>query len=167
MNTNELIDDYWNETLELNSQYHGDDFGVCQCGTEKLIQGSKNQLKTRAFLLFGVLFDQIIHSNFGYIHRHFEEKFKFPKLYSHGLAGYSSPEWFIYSHRGYNKEIDWDYVKIIGNVITKDITKWLVNNKFIQEPLEFKNIMLREVNRYFKQKEEIEKINEIVNSSFV
>jgi len=166
METNELIDNYWNEIKNIGNIYHGDKFGVCQCGTERVIQSSKDELTTRSFLLIGVLLDQLIHNKFNYFHSDFEKKFKFPKLYSHGVEGYASPEWFIYYFHGYDKKINWNNAKNIGKTLISEITEWLLINKIISDPLDFKNILLEEINRDFNQKKEITNIKQIINYSF-
>ena len=57
--------------------------GFCQCHSEMIIKFSRDPKQMRAFMMIGVLIDQMMWTHFQHLYSDFEKTFRYPKLYAH------------------------------------------------------------------------------------
>ena len=60
--------------------------GICQCRTEKIIRVSTDPVRSRAFMMIGMLIDHAMLMHFNNLHSSFQKSFKFPTVVPHGCA---------------------------------------------------------------------------------
>ena len=125
--TNQLFDHFWTLNRNPMGNVHQDGEGLCQCGTEKLIEKSANQNEMRTFLLVSVFIDQMIYTHFRAAYDRFSSNFRAPKLYSHGGYGMMSAGWLVYPVHGYDRKMDWDMAQPIANALFVDALTELEN----------------------------------------
>jgi hypothetical protein len=143
----ELIDWYWdNPSFPYASKE-----GFCQCGSEKVIEDSSNPEQMRAFLMIGVLIDQMMFTHSNNIYSGFRETFKYPKLEAHGGSGMASPSWFVYSRYDCDKKVDWGVVSKVTGMLLGDLYGWLGNNNRLDEGKGFQQKLKEEVSSEFEQ----------------
>ena len=129
----ELIDWYWAEIEALDSSakhYVLEKDGMCQCTSENIISDCSDPHRMRAFLMTGILIDQMMFTHFGNIYLEFRETFRFPKLLAHGGYGMAGPGWFSYSNHGYDEKVDWAAVST-SRIIPFDSTRTWPSRRFI------------------------------------
>lgn len=110
----DLNAEYWRI---LSSEYkvkfpHG---APCQCGTENVIEKSKNPVRMRSYLLMGALLNELLkpkRSNFEN-----EDLAVLPRIESHGGFGEMTFSWMCFANRGYDLMIDWDDVDVTLKII--------------------------------------------------
>ena len=117
-----LTEWFWMESARIPHVKHED--GLCQCGSEILIEQSENPDIMRAFLIFAVFMDQLIYAHFHYLRDKFHERFRFPKLHSH-VHGMVSPNWFINSFNRWDTKMNWSIALPIAKTILEEVSKWL------------------------------------------
>jgi hypothetical protein len=118
-----LIQKYWN--VRNGERVHNEERGVCQCGTERLIESSRHPEEIRAFLLVGVFVDQLIYTHYGHLYAWFVERYRFPKLYAHGGGGMASPSWLVYTRYGYDQLMDWSTGQSVADEIVKATVEFI------------------------------------------
>jgi hypothetical protein len=129
--TDQLIEWFWRRIPKRSlEEFSRSDWMVCQCGTEELIAscgGRANRMRT--FLLVSVFIDQMIYTHFHRIYPAFRERFKIPKLVSHGHGGaaMASSSWLVYSGHGYDKLIDWEEALPIAKTLFAECLEFLQN----------------------------------------
>jgi hypothetical protein len=146
---NGLIDWYWDNPRFPYTDREREEF--CQCGSEKVIKDSSNPEQMRAFLMVGVLIDQMMFTHFCNIYSEFRSRFKYPKLETHGGAGMASPSWFVYSRYDYDKKVDWEVVSTVSEVMLGELYDWFRNNLFGDEMRNFQQKLKEEVSREFEE----------------
>ena len=132
-------------TLGLN----GD--GFCQCASEKIIEGSSNPKQMRAFIMIGVLVDQMMWTHFQHLYSDFKKTFRYPKLEAHGGAGMASPSWFVYSRYDYDKKVDWEVVSTVSEVLLGELYDWFRNNLWLDEMRSFQQKLKEEICNDFEE----------------
>jgi len=163
-----LIDWYWDELFFIRKKLGKDRFvgneDPCQCETEQIIENSSSPKVIRSFMLIGVLLDQMMWTHYFDNYQTFRDKFKLPKLYSHGGGGMSSPNWFVYSYNNYNNpnQINWITTKHVADVILLGFYKWLKNETDRDTYRNFQLTILDEINKEF-EKENRNKLRSIVS----
>jgi hypothetical protein len=125
--TDKLIAWYWEE---LNSIFPNDlnADGICQCGTDKLIENSNSSNQMQSFMLFGVFIDQLVYTHFKEFYQQFQQRFRFPKLENHPTFGMASPAWLVNSdhpRRSQHGEIDWKAARPIAYQLFADCLNFL------------------------------------------
>ena len=129
--TEALIQWYWDENARLEAspqRYVWESDGFCQCSSEKIVRHSRDSDQMRAFLMIGVLIDEIMYSHLGQIYGAFREQFRYPKLHNHGGGGMAHPGWFRYTAEKKNKEIDWKSVKSVSDSLLKELDQWFTSS---------------------------------------
>jgi hypothetical protein len=125
MNTDELIEWFWQQFLIFEDRT--DQIGVCQCGTERVIDHSDNPERMRLFMMVSVFIDQMVYTHFHHVYPQFQIRFRFPKLFSHSGGSMAKPSWFVYSYHGYDKKMNWDIARPIAQQLFTDCLKYLVS----------------------------------------
>ena len=117
--------------LLVNSQRNSDEMnheGFCQCATENAIDHSSDPDRMRAFLIIAVLVDQVMWTHFFSLYGKFEGSgFAFPKLFSHltyGSGNMARPDWFVYSHHGYDKKVNWEVTEKVAEILLNGLYSW-------------------------------------------
>lgn len=117
--------------LLVNSQRNSDEMnheGLCQCATENAIGHSSDPDRMRAFLIIAVLVDQMMWTHFLQLYGKFEGSgFVFPKLFSHltyGSRNMARADWFVYSHHGYDKKVNWEVTEEIAEILLNGLYSW-------------------------------------------
>ena len=103
-----------------------DETGVCQCGTERVIDHSDNPERMRSFMMISVFIDQMVYTHFHHVYSRFQTRFRFPKLFSHGGGGMARPSWFVYSYHDYDRKMDWELARPIAQQLFMDCLNYLV-----------------------------------------
>ena len=116
--TDALIKWFW-------ERFGDDDDGLCQCGTERLISRSGNPNQLRSFLMISVFIDQLVSKHFIQTYPQFRDRFRFPKLYAHGVSGMMGSSWLVYSRHGYDKKMNWETARPIALQLFNDCLKFL------------------------------------------
>ena len=103
----DLNAEYWRV---LSSEYkmefpHG---APCQCGTENVIEKSKNPVRMRSYLLMGTLLNNFLKPRKPHLEN--EDIVALPRIESHGGFGEMPFSWMCFANRGYDRMIDWDDV---------------------------------------------------------
>ncbi len=125
--------------------------GPCQCGTEKIIEGSSNPDQMRSFMMIGVLIDQMMWSHHAEMYSSFRSVFRYPKLYLHAhYIGMASPSWFAYSHHGFDKKVNWSVVADVAQILLSDLYQWFNREGSIEELARFQKLLKREVSLAFE-----------------
>ena len=94
-------------------------FGACQCATDTFIDYSKEPRRTRAAFISTWL----IGFNAEKYNRHFFTDHEFIMINSHGISGYSSASWLVYSPRRLKKQfMDYD---LISNFFKESINYYI------------------------------------------
>ena len=125
--------------------------GFCQCASEKIIEGSNNSQKMRAFIMIGVLIDQMVWAHFQPLYSDFKKTFRYPKLEAHGVSGMVSPNWLVYTTHNYDKKVDWDVVAEISEVLLGDLYDWFRNNLCWDEMRSFQQKLKEEICNEFEE----------------
>jgi hypothetical protein len=123
--TDELIEWYWQQ---YSSLYPGciDEGGICQCGSEKLIEHSDDPNQMRSFIMVAAFIDQMVYTHFYEVYPRFRERLRFPKLYSHpSIVGMASPSWLVYSYYDYDKKMDWEAARPIALLLLNGCLNFL------------------------------------------
>jgi hypothetical protein len=121
--TERLIAWFW----EVAPNYAQEDprYGICQCGTERIISESGNPPRTRAFFLASVAIDQAMKAVLDAPdYEIFAQQFRFPRIRNHGGDGCARADWVVYSHYGWDKEMDWQLGASIFCQLTDDLRIW-------------------------------------------
>jgi len=129
--TDELIQWYWLEDSRLREsgrRYVWEEDGFCQCTSESIIQDSRDPDEMRAFLMIGVLIDEIMYAHFGSLYNSFHQRFRYPKLHNHGGGGMMHPRWFRFTAEKKNKEINWKSVETVSDNLLKELDQWFVSS---------------------------------------
>ena len=108
----------------------------------------------RAFLMIGVLIEQMMFANFHDLYPDFIGAFKYPKLKAHGCWGMASPKWFAYSEHGWDKKVDWDVVLKITEVLLGNLYDWLRGNSCLDEMAMFPRMLKIEVSQEFEKNQQ-------------
>lgn len=123
--TDDLINWYW-EQSDLIFPGSIDEDGICQCGTEKLIEHSDKPNQMRTFLMIASFFDQMIYTHFREDYSRFRKRYHFPKVFSHpSIVGMASPSWLVYSYYGYDKKMDWNAAQPIALQLFTECLEYL------------------------------------------
>ena len=168
LSASKLIDWYWDELFFIRKKLNKDRFfgdeDPCQCETEKIIENSSSPKVMRSFMLIGVLLDQMMWTHYRDNYQTFRDKFKLPKLYSHGTAGMSSSNWFVYSYNDHNNpnQINWITTKDVANIILLGFYKWLKKETERDTYRMFQLTILEEINNEFEN-ENRDKLHSIVS----
>jgi hypothetical protein len=150
MTGNELITWFWHEFEEHPFGVGGAD-GLCQCGTEKVIEQSHKPTQMRSFFMISVFLDQMVHTHYQNIYGNFRSIFRFPKLYSHGGVGMASPSWFVYSYHKYDEKMDWQSAHDVAQPMVFDFLTWLEIETESEATIEqFMSLAKQEVNWEFE-----------------
>jgi hypothetical protein len=112
---------FWMLNRSKQGQWHIDKDGLCQCGTEDVINRSADPGEMRAFLMVSVFVDQMIYTHYQLWYREFRAKRRFPKLYSHGGYGMMSASWLVYPGHDYNLMLDWGRAQSVASSIVVDL----------------------------------------------
>ena len=129
--TDALIQRYWDEDARLRASgrlYAWVEDGFCQCTSESIIQDSRDPDEMRAFLMIGVLIDEIMYAHFGSLYNSFHQRFRYPKLHNHGTSGMMHPHWFRFTAEKKNKEINWKSVETVSDNLLKELDQWFVSS---------------------------------------
>jgi hypothetical protein len=118
-----LLEWFWKEHQTIGGVAPAN--GFCQCETEDFIQKSTDSEKLRAICLVATFIDQIMYGTFREIYPEFSRRFPCPKVYRCQTAGMTSPNWFVYSYHGYDKNADWDEIKKVATIMLGDISAFL------------------------------------------
>lgn len=152
-----LIDWFWkvpvryhNRPVLINTLHPGGD-GFCQCGSEKVIEGSSNPSQMRAFLMVGVLIDQMMWTHFRNLYSNFEKTFRYPKLYGHGGGVGISPNWLVYTHHHFDEKVDWEVVSVVSDALLGDLYDWFKNNGWSDESRSFQQKIKEEIYNEFEE----------------
>jgi len=124
--------------------------GPCQCATEKLCGSSSDPNQMRAFMMVGVLVDQMMWTHFRDLYPDFYESFRYPKLYSHPTAGMAGPNWMAYTSHGYDKKVKWSVVSEVCHLLLNDLYDWFKGKGLLDEMINFQKILKVEVNIAFE-----------------
>ena len=145
----ELIDWFWVvakfKPLLKSQRYPMYENGPCQCGTEKLIKHSSDPSRMRAFMMIGVLIDQMIWTHFQDLHSDFAKIFRYPKLIAHGPGGMAPPNWMACTTHGNDKKMDWNVVSEVCDLLLNDLYDWFRDNGLLEEMKKFQQILKTEV----------------------
>jgi len=117
------------ERLDANpgSNYVMNDRGFCQCATEDAIDHSSDPDRMRAFLMIAVLVDQMMWTHFLSLYGKLQESgFVFPKLFWHPTfpQNMGKPDWFAYSHHGYDKKVNWKVTEEVAEILLTGLYSW-------------------------------------------
>jgi hypothetical protein len=135
------------------SEFHKDypEEELCQCGTEKVIEGSSDPDLMRSFLLIGVLIDQLMYTHYPRNYNQFRGEFRYPKLRMHGAYGMASPNWFAYSFHGYDKKMNWDVLLFVAQKLFEGLFIWFRNTDYDNDEIaRFKKILKEEIHMEFE-----------------
>ena len=102
---------------------HSDTEGLCQCGTENLIERSARPNDMRTFLMVSVFVDQMIYTHYRQWYERFRGERQFPKLYSHGGYGMMSASWLVYPVHGYDAQMDWEKAQTVASLLISDVVQ--------------------------------------------
>ena len=157
-NTHTLINFFKNDYeilgRKLNfciNHYKKNELGFCQCYSEEFIGTSSNPKLMRSFMLCATFFDQFFFTHYQYIYKEFSSEFDFPKIYAHGLGGHASPSWFVYRHHGFDKKADWDIIKDVLRIISRDIMGWIRSKHSNEYRGILKNRLYQEIYHEFEE----------------
>ena len=128
----DLIKWYWDEHKTLQDSrperhYVMNDRGFCQCATENAIDHSSDPDRMRAFLMIAVLVDQLMWTHFLSLYGKLQESgFVFPKLFWHPTfpQNMGKPDWFAYSHHGYDKKVNWKVTEEVAEILLTGLYSW-------------------------------------------
>jgi|SaaInlStandDraft_7_1057024.scaffolds.fasta_scaffold124086_1 hypothetical protein len=152
LNVDDLIEWYWSQQPQ-SPGYGGWADGPCQCGTEMLIEASDDPNRMRSFLMFSVFIDQIVFTHFQDVYPKFRQRFKFPKLYAHGVGGMANAGWLVNTHHGYDKKMNWNAARPIGYQLFKESFEFLNNEIAVQSILK---IAVCEAGKEFEREASVE-----------
>jgi hypothetical protein len=125
--------------------------GFCQCNSEKVIDFSREPELMRAFLMVGVLIDQMMFTHFHSMYSDFRNKYKYPKLHAHGASGMISPNWLVYTTHSYDKKMDWDVVSDVAEALLGGLYDWFKDNGWSEEMKTFKQSLKNEIEFNFEE----------------
>jgi hypothetical protein len=128
--TEALIQWYWDENARLEAspqRYVWESDGFCQCSSEKIVRHSRDSDQMRAFLMIGVLIDEIMYSHLGQIYGAFREQFRYPKLHNHGDGGMAHPRWFRYTAEKDERTINWRTVTVVKTALLCELKDWFTS----------------------------------------
>ena len=109
------------------NNYVMNDRGFCQCATEDAIDHSSDPDRMRAFLMIAVLVDQVMWTHFLSLYGKLQGSgFVFPKLFWHPTfpLNMGSPDWFAYSHHGYDKKVNWKVTEEVAEILLTGLYSW-------------------------------------------
>lgn len=154
-----LIDWFWRihvlyykkSVREITPHLRAD--GVCQCHSEFVIKFSRNPKEMRAFMMVGVLIDQVMYTHFQHLYADFQKTFRYPKLYAHGpyiTDGITSPNWLAYTNHGFDRKVDWEVVSVVSEALLGGLYEWFLNNHWRDEMKSFQLKLIETVDREFE-----------------
>ena len=151
--TDRLIRWFWNQSDTLFPGIRKED-GICQCGTERLIDPSANPNQMRTVLMVSVFIDQMVYTHFRGEYAHFRDRFHFPKLFSHAnFVGMANPSWLVYSYHGYDEKMDWEAAHPVAVHLFSDCLRYIASMDGDQDNVqEFLKIAETEVHLEFEPK---------------
>ena len=153
----ELIDWYLSEVdiLKSSASYYvfwGD--SPCSCTAHKIIKDSSDSDRMQSFMLVGVLIDQMMWCHFSQTYEAFRVKFRYPKLYQHGGTGMANPDSLCQppprSLEGYGKNINWEKVSDVAQILLGDLYKWFAGEGKLDELVDFQIKLRQDVNSGFR-----------------
>ena len=175
--TNKLITlcfseiDRLDETKGRLKYGYDDNMGICSCNLNNFFHHTcLDKDEILSFYLLGSLVDQVMYTHFNDIYASFREKFKFPKIYQHGIAYVMAhPSKFMQVKdpiTNEEKAIHWMTMKRISEMIFIDIKNWFQesNNEEFFSSLKDKiinEIKIEKSNEKFKQTEKLLEIIEV------
>jgi hypothetical protein len=152
-----LIDWFWTVPVRYHNRlrrmntFDSEGRGFCQCGSEEVIEGSSNPKQMRAFIMIGVLIDQMMWTHFQHLYSDFEKTFRYPKLNSHPGSGMAPPSWLVYTRQNYDEKADWEVVSAISEVLLGDLYGWFRNNLWLDEMRSFQQKLKEEICNDFEE----------------
>lgn len=162
-----LIDWFWTVPVRYDGRFRlmntvfTEGRGFCQCASEKVIDGSSNPKQMRAFIMIGVLIDQMMGRYFQHLYSDFEKTFRYPILTPHGgpvghvdYVGYVegvSPNWLVYTHHGFDNKVDWEVVSVVSEALLGGLYEWFKNNGWSDESRNFQQKIKEEVCNEFEE----------------
>ena len=114
------------ESLWVQEQFNKQGIGLemCQCGTEKIISRSSDNLRMRASLLALVFANQLIYTHYREQHNELLREFNLPSLKAHpSPASHASPNWFLYK-KPFDQETMY-YFSMVFQGCMRSLTLWL------------------------------------------
>lgn len=127
---------------------------MCQCGSEKVIEGSSNPERMRTSLLCLVFFNQFIYTHYQKLHPKFKAEFPIPKLAAHSGSAHAPPSWFVYKNHGYDKKADWKLIETTFADMSDEICNW-VSKQLDISPRDILNSIEREILNEFSDEQQI------------
>ena len=126
--------------------------GICQCRTEKIIRVSTDPVRSRAFMMIGMLIDHAMLMHFNNLHSSFQKSFKFPRVVPHGESdrGFVRASWLIYETHGSDEKMYWGVVSEVSEILLTDLYDWFKHNGWLDEMKKFQQILKDEVNKMFE-----------------
>ncbi len=128
--------------------------GFCQCHSEFVIKFSGDPKEMRAFMMVGVLIDQVMYTHFQHFYADFQKKFRYPKLYAHApyiTYGMASPNWLVYTRHNFDSKMDWKFVSDVAEALLSDLYDWFKNNGWSDESRNFQQKIKEEVCNEFEE----------------
>ena len=126
--------------------------GFCQCTSEKIIKGSINPKQMRAFIMIGVLIDQIMEAHFSHLYSDFEKTFRYPRLDSHATGGRGvSPNWLVYTNHHFDEKVDWEVVSAVSEALLGGLYDWFRNNGWSDEMRNFQQKIKEKICKEFEE----------------
>jgi hypothetical protein len=162
-----LIDWFWTVPVRYGGRYRlmntvfSEGKGFCQCASEKVINGSNNPKQMRAFIMIGVLIDQVMGTN-QHLYSDFEKTFRYPVLLphspygnvnnaDHGNLSGISPNWLVYTNHGFDRKVDWEVVSVVSEALLGGLYEWFLNNHWRDEMKSFQLKLIETVDREFEE----------------
>ena len=140
------------EYLVENMDSFLEPYGMCQCRIEKIIRVSTDPVRSRAFMMIGLLIDDAMLMHFNNLHSSFQKSFKFPRVEVHGESEnrFVKAHWLIYETHCPDKKMYWGVVSEVSEILLTDVYDWFRDNGWLDEMKKFQQILKDEVNEKFE-----------------
>lgn len=83
------------------------DIEMCQCGTESILEKTRDPRRIKAIFMVCLMMDEVSHQVMDDVNCDaFKKRYRIPKIKAHAISGYVHPNWLIYEIHGFDKTIN-------------------------------------------------------------